>query len=211
MSKTKKNQIYYFKFFNSRDALPPSSKYYLRHQVLNLHSSTNTQARHGRRDACDVNFSKPVPSLSAATSAAAPFPMDRLVEQFRACHQARGNKNRKHASAPVVAPEAARVELPGFSTTHYFCTMCTTMRPRDAFCPSDLKRSVFYCKACALARRKASRQLRLSKRQAEATDSGARPPVDPAIQMLDRLRRMTAHPPAFGFAATLTWRRLGFS
>jgi hypothetical protein len=135
------------------------------------------------------------------------------------------------ANSAVSAPGAGVSAVSGFRDSHYCCRSCKTLLPATSFYPSSLKRSMFYCKTCCVAKSHANIQKakesgdrtgasvpaanHRNKRNAAAVSSTvilstADESLAPgrsnqlALRMLNRLRRMCSRPSKCGFRLVLS-------
>ena len=134
-------------------------------------------------------------------------------------------------ASPVLNRDPGNASLvPGFRDTHHCCRLCLTLLPATSFYPSNLKRSTFYCKTCCVAKSQASTHkakdsaaASVTGQNVQATDAAAFVSIesplsltavdrrhgpasqsDPALKMLNRLRRMCARPSECGFRFVLS-------
>jgi hypothetical protein len=113
--------------------------------------------------------------------------------------------------ASVPNPDDATI----FTKDTCYCTRCHQMLPVSSFYPSNLRRSVYYCKICCQAQKKTKLNDRTNRFldviQKTDLDPPPRPSTDVAERMLNRLRRMCARPNKGSFKLLLLNPvRLGF-
>ena len=140
-------------------------------------------------------------------------------------------QKRSLIAPPVLNREPGNVSsVSGFRDTHHCCRLCLTLLPATSFYPSNLKRSTFYCKTCCVAKASTHKGTHKAKDRAaalvagenvQATDAaafvsiaspltavdrrhGSASQADPALKMLNRLRRMCARPSECGFRFVLS-------